>query len=94
MATLLVRHTVGDYTAWKRMYDAFAPTRKRLGVTGASVHRDPDDPNTLVVIHHFKDVKAARAFANAEELRSAMADAGVKGQPTIWIAEDVEETPY
>jgi quinol monooxygenase YgiN len=94
MATLFVRHKVDDYAKWKRVYDDFASTRKELGVTGASVHRDPDDPNTLVVTHQFRNIKAARDFANSDELKSAMANAGVSGAPTIWFGEDVEETPY
>ena len=41
MATLFVRHTVEDYAKWKRVYDDFVPTRKKMGVMSASVHRDP-----------------------------------------------------
>ena len=94
MATLFVRHTVEDYARWKRVYDGFAPTRKKMGVTGASVHRDPADANALIVVHHFKDLNAARAFVDSEELRSAMERSGVAGPPTIWLSEDIEETPY
>jgi quinol monooxygenase YgiN len=94
MVTLFVRHTVNDYRTWKRVYDEFAPTRKEWGVTGASVYRDAEDPNTLIVIHHFRDLDDARAFVDSEDLHSAMANAGVKGQPAIWITEDIEETPY
>jgi hypothetical protein len=39
-------------------------------------------------------MNAARAFANSEDLKSAMADAGVTGQPEIWFTEDIEQTPY
>jgi quinol monooxygenase YgiN len=94
MATLFVKHVVSDYDNWKRVYDDFASVRKEKGVTGASVHRDPEDPNTLVVTHQFKDVDAAAAFADSEELKSAMANAGVTGPPEIWICEDIEQTPY
>jgi quinol monooxygenase YgiN len=94
MATMFVRHTVSDYGAWKRIYDEFASVRKEKGVTGASVHRDPEDANTIVVVHHFADMGAARAFAGSEELKSAMANAGVTGPPEIWFGEDVERTPY
>jgi quinol monooxygenase YgiN len=92
--TMLVKHKVSDYGNWKRVYDEFAPTRKEKGVTGASVHRDANDPNTIFVTHQFKDTKAATAFANSEELKSAMANAGIAGPPEIWFAEDVERTPY
>jgi quinol monooxygenase YgiN len=94
MATLFVRHTVKDYKAWKRTYDNFAPKRKEWGVTGASVYRDPENPNDLVVIHRFSDVDDARAFVNSEDLHKAMENSGVTGQPTIWITEDIEKTFY
>jgi quinol monooxygenase YgiN len=92
--TMIVKHTVSDYGNWKRVYDEFASVRKEKGVTGASVHRDANDPNTIIVTHQFKDMNAATAFANSEELKSAMANAGVTGPPEIWFTEDVEQTPY
>ncbi|MEJ2560391.1 MAG: antibiotic biosynthesis monooxygenase [Anaerolineae bacterium] len=94
MATMFVRHTVNDYGNWKRVYDQFASTRKEKGVTGASVHRDPKDPNTIIVTHQFKNMNAATAFANSEDLKSTMADAGVAGPPEIWFGEDIEQTAY
>jgi quinol monooxygenase YgiN len=94
MATLFVRHTVRDYGKWKKVYDELASMRREQGVTGASVHRDANDPLVMIVTHQFKDVNAARAFANSEELKSAMAKAGVSGPPEIWFGEDIERTPY
>jgi quinol monooxygenase YgiN len=94
MATMFVRHTVNDYNHWKSVYDEFASVRQENGVTGASVHRDAQNPNVIIVTHQFKDVNAAMAFADSEELKSAMADAGVAGPPEIWFTEDVEQTAY
>jgi len=91
---MFVKHKVKDYGGWKRVYDQFASTRKDKGVTGASVHRDASDPHTLVVTHQFKNLNAARAFADSEELKSAMAEAGVNGPPEIWFAEDIERTSF
>ncbi len=92
--TMFVKHKVSDYGNWKRVYDEFASTRKEKGVTGASVHRDANDADTLTVTHQFNDLKAATSFADSEELKSAMANAGVSGPPEIWFTEDIEQTPY
>jgi hypothetical protein len=73
--SLFVRHQVNDYGNWKRAYDEFGSVRKGNGVTGASVHRDANDANTIIVTHSFKDMKAATDFANSEELKSAMENA-------------------
>lgn len=94
MFTLFVRHTVENYEKWKQGYDKFARRRKAVGVKSASVHIDPNDPNTVIVTHQFEDGHAAMAYAKSEELKSAMAKAGVLGKPDIWFGEDVEETPY
>jgi len=92
--TMFVKHKVSDYGNWKRAYDEFASVRKENGVTGASVHREANDANTVVVTHQFNDLKAAQAFADSEELKSAMSKAGVAGPPEIWFAEDIERTSY
>jgi quinol monooxygenase YgiN len=94
MATMFARHTVSDYNHWKSVYDQFASVRQENGVLGASVHRDAQDPNIITITHQFNDVNAAMAFANSEELKAAMADAGVAGPPEIWFTEDVEQTAY
>jgi len=92
--TMFVKHKVSDYGKWKRIYDEFASVRKEKGVTGASVHRDANDSSNIIVTHQFKDLNAATAFANSEDLKSAMADAGVAGPPEIWFAEDIEQTSH
>ena len=94
MTTMIVRHRVNNYENWKRVYDEFASIRKENGVTGASVLRDADDENLIIVTHNFKNLNAARAFADSNELKSAMHDAGVAGRPTIWFGEDIEKTAF
>ena len=94
MASLFVRHKVDDYNTWKSVYDEFASYRKENGVTAASVHRDADDPNIIIVMHQFKDMNAAKEFTNSEDLKSTMQKAGVSGPPEFWFGEDIEHTPY
>jgi len=94
MVTLFAKHKVNDYGNWKRVYDEFAPTRRQLGVTGATVHQNAGDPNDITITHRFEDLKTARAFADSHELKAAMANAGVAGPPEIWFTEDVEQTPH
>jgi quinol monooxygenase YgiN len=91
---MIAKHRVNNFEQWKQVYDDFASTRKERGVTGASVHRDANDSNMVFITHQFKDLNAATAFANSEELKSTMAKAGVAGPPDIWFTNDVEQTPY
>jgi len=90
MITMFAKHKVSDFNTWKQAYDEFAPVRKEMKVTGASVLRDVSDPNSVTITHIFNDLDAATSFANSGKLKSAMMEAGVVGPPDIWFAEDVE----
>jgi len=86
MTTMFVRHTVANYGAWRKVYDAFHATQKAGGVVAQTVYQAADNPNDVTVTHEFADLKSARAFAGSAELKSAMQGAGVVGAPTIWFA--------
>jgi hypothetical protein len=85
-ATLLVRHQVQDYGAWREVYDSVADLRQQYGCSGAEVMTSPEDKNDVFVIHWFPTVDAAQGFASSGELKEAMGRAGVTGAPRIEIA--------
>ena len=85
-ARLFVRHEVADYEVWRKAFDAFAPTARKLGVINGTVYRSADNTNDVTVTHDFHSVEKAKAFAASPELKAAMERAGVKGAPQIWIA--------
>jgi len=89
MATMFVRHTVADYAAWRRIFDAFAPTQEAMGVTDKAVYQAVDNANDITVKHDFATVEDAKAFAGSAELKAAMQDAGVTSAPTIWFTNKV-----
>jgi heme-degrading monooxygenase HmoA len=82
---LYVRHGVGDYAAWRAVYDDFDTQRRSMGVTGDEVFQSVDDPNDVTVWHDFDSEDSARAFASSDELREASTEAGVQGQPQVWF---------
>ena len=84
-ARMFARHEVADYGAWRKAFDAFAPTQKKLGVVATSVYRAADNANDVTVIHDFKSMEKAKAFVSSPELKAAMEKAGVKGAPQVWI---------
>jgi hypothetical protein len=85
-ATLLVRHQVEDYAAWRAAYESVQPLRDEHGCTGAEVMVDPADKQDVFVLHRFPTLEQAQAFAGSAELREAMGRAGVQGPPRIEIA--------
>jgi hypothetical protein len=89
MTTLFVRHSVSDYTAWRKLYDSFAPVQKANGVTAQAVYQATDDPNDVTVTHEFASLDEAKNFIGKPELKAAMQKGGVVGAPTIWFADKV-----
>ena len=85
-ATLIVRHQVEDYAAWRAVYETVEGLRGQHGCTGAEVMVDPGDKQDVFVLHRFPTVEQAQAFAGSNELREAMGRAGVVGPPRIEIA--------
>jgi hypothetical protein len=85
-ATLLVRHQVEDYAAWRSVYDTLDGLRKEHGCTADEVMVDPTDKQDLIIIHRFPSLEQAQSFAGSSELREGMGRAGVKGAPRIEFA--------
>ena len=81
---MFVRHDVADYGVWRKAFDAFAPTQKKLGVIYKAVYQSTDNANDVTVIHDFHSLEKAKAFAASPELKAAMEKSGVKGAPQIW----------
>ena len=85
-ATLLVRHEVEDFAAWRTAYDSVGALRAEYGCTDAEVLLDPANDHDVYVLHRFPTLEQAQGFAGSSELREAMGRAGVKGAPRIEIA--------
>ena len=85
-ATLVVRHEVEDYAAWRSVYESVDGLRKEHGCTDAEVLVDPTNKEDVFILHRFPTLEQAQGFAGSNELREAMGRAGVKGAPRIAIA--------
>ena len=83
MAIMFVRHQVADYAKWRQVYDNFGPTQQSRGVKAEAVYRAADNPNDVTVTHDFATLEAAQQFAASDDLRNAMSNAGIVGEPTI-----------
>lgn len=88
MGTLFVQHRVKDYRKWRKGYDAHAPARRKAGLSSAQVYRGADDPRRVAIVFKVKDIKAARAFGQSDDLKKVMKAAGVIGKPIITLVED------
>jgi len=88
MPCLLIRHTVQGYSTWKAVFDEQADVRRANGSQGGWLFRSTESGEVLVLLE-WDDLERARLFADSDDLREAMARAGVTDRPDIWFLEDV-----
>jgi len=94
MTYVLVMHKVEDYDKWKSLYDENGAMRKAYGSKGASVFRQANDPNSLVIITEWENIEKGKVFAESEDLKTTMQKAGVISQPEIYYLDEIEKTAY
>ena len=87
MAVYVVDHKVEDYEEWRKVYDAFQATAVEAGVKDQYVLTSMHDPNHVVVIGE-GSIDDVQKFLSSDQLRSAMGEAGVSGEPSIFIGEN------
>jgi hypothetical protein len=88
MPSLLIRHHVADYAAWKVVFDEQELTRRANGSRGGRLFHNSSDPNEVLLLLEWDDLDRARLFADSDDLREAMARSGVTDQPDIWFLVD------
>jgi heme-degrading monooxygenase HmoA len=91
MPYLLIRHKVRDYEKWKTMFDEHGSSRKTSGSRGGRLFRNADDPNEVVILFEWDDMKKARGFAQSEDLRQTMQRAGVSDKPDVYYLDEIEK---
>jgi len=93
-ASLIVRHRVADFDAWKKVFDSMFEIRKAHGWTQATVYRDAQDPNMVTIVNRMKDLDGAKRYGGSKELKDGMAKAGVLGAPEILMLDQADDRAY
>lgn len=93
MPSLLIRHKVKAYDAWKAVFDEHEPTRRANGSQGGRIFRSAVAPPEVLVLLKWDDLERARLFADSDDLREAMERAGVIDRPDVWLLLDGELVP-
>lgn len=92
MTSIIVRHTVDDYDAWKPYFDDHESTRQEYGLRGYRLFADGEDPNDLTMVFDWDSMENAQAFLEESDLKEVMAEAGVVGEPEVSFVEELEST--
>lgn len=91
MATVLVRHKVGDYGKWKSVYDEGKTLVKSSGGKRQRLFKNSQNDRELVILTEFDDLEKAHKFAHSDELKQTMSKAGVAEEPTVYFLEELED---
>lgn len=94
MTYVLVIHNVEDYDKWKKVFEEDGKVRKAKNSKGATIFRNSTDPNQIVVITEWENIESAKNFAEADDLKIAMQNAGVTSQPVVYYLEELEKAPF
>ena len=90
MSYVMIRHKVANYAKWKHVVKANAKWRKESGEKCFYVCRDSKSPNDLMVWCEWDTSVRMKKFVQSAELRAAMAEAGVVGQPAVSFFDRME----
>jgi len=83
----MISHDVKDYEAWKQKFDEHNPDRLEAGLEVTGIARGYENPENVSVMFAFDNMDEAKLFAESEELKNSMEEAGVLGDPLIyWLA--------
>lgn len=90
MPSLMIHHKVADYATWKPLFDEHGTVRRANGSQGGRLFRNAADPNEVLAIFEWDNLGRARLFAQSDDLRETMAQAGVVDQPDLWFLEETD----
>lgn len=86
---LAINHAVADFEKWKSVYDTNPPTTAG-GAKFSRLNRGIDNPNLVTVVAGFDSLDTLKHFVADPQLKDAMHEAGVLGEPRFEIYEEVE----
>jgi hypothetical protein len=85
MSKVVVELRIGDYAKWRSVFDKNKPLRDSAGFKNIRIYRYSDDANDIVLLGETSDMRKLRKALTAPQLRTAMQEAGVVGQPMVHI---------
>lgn len=94
MTYMMIIKSVKDYDKWKEVFDENEDMRKQMGSKGASVLRNKEVPDQLVVIIEWEDVETAKKFTETDDINLAKEKAGVIGLPAVYYLEEKDRTEH
>ena len=87
MPTIFLQHRVTDYDTWRPFYDGDMERRNAAGLKEIGVFRKAGDENLVLLVWGAEAIEGFKAMLTSEGLKAKMQEAGVVGEPEVWIGE-------
>ena len=87
MPTIFLQHRVTDYDTWRPSYDGDMERRNAAGLKEIGVFRKAGDENLVLLVWGAETIEGFKAMLTSEGLKAKMQEAGVVGEPEVWIGE-------
>ena len=92
-AILIASHQVQDFSTWKQIFDSAEDIKRKVGWLRGQIFTVNGNPNHVLVIEEFQTMAQARRFAGLKELRRAMLQAGMIGEPEFQFLTLASHSP-
>ena len=89
MPTIFLQHRVTDYDTWRPSYDGDMERRNAAGLKEIGVFRRAGDENLVLLVWSAETIEGFKAMLTSEGLKAKMQEAGVVGEPEVWIGEEM-----
>jgi hypothetical protein len=87
--SLFVQLTVKDFDAWKKNFDGMAEFMGNMGVVANTVHRNLDDPNSIMIAQQVSESSLKEYLALLEGSQDRRAEEGILSWEQ-WVGNIVE----
>jgi quinol monooxygenase YgiN len=90
MVYVIAQLKLVSYDNWKPVFDERKAMRQETGSKEASLFRNSDDPNEVVILFEWDNMENARKYMESEELQKTLKKAGATFN--VIYLDEIEKT--
>jgi len=94
MPYLIVRNKVKDIEKWKASFEQHSKARQANGSKGGLFLQNVNDPNETIFVLEWDNLESAMKFAQSEDARSALMEAGLADTPSVFFLREISKPPH
>lgn len=87
MPYLIIKHQVENFEKWKGFFDTSDSIRRMYGEKDYKIFRNTEDVNEVVILFEWEDPHKAIEYSRTNTLKMAMKQAGVIGEPILYLLD-------